>query len=92
MVREIPSKFLSEPKEGNVKLDILEQLTDDFSSDFSHQFRTPLTAIRGFTELLLDSHNLDKIQRCDLEIILQNEIRLEKLIQKVEAIILKFVI
>jgi len=64
--------------------DLLNLLND---TDISHEIRTPLTVIKGFGELLLNSNNLDLVQRQNLHIILQNEARLELVVQKIEKIL-----
>lgn len=71
--------FLNEPDANT--LDLLKSLGD---FEISHELRTPLTIIKGFVELLLDSNNLNYLQQQDLQIILQNEARLELVIQKIE--------
>ena len=63
----------------------LDRLKDAFYADISHEYRTPLTAIKGFTELLLQSNNLSKTQVADLEAILRNEARLERLVDDILA-------
>jgi len=63
----------------------LDRLKDAFYADISHEYRTPLTAIKGFTELLLQYNNLNKNQEADLEAILRNEARLERLVDDILA-------
>jgi K+-sensing histidine kinase KdpD len=64
-----------------------ERAFNFITQSFSHKFRTPLTVIRGFTELLLESQNLNNMQQEDLEMILKNTDRLEQLIVKTELIL-----
>jgi len=59
-------------------------------SDISLELRTPLTAIKGFVELLLNSNDLNLAQRQNLQIILRNEARLESVIQKIEGLLGEF--
>ena len=59
-----------------------------FCSNLSHNMRTPLTLIKGFTELLLTSENLSDSQIESLKIILDNEYKLEKLAIEIERIML----
>ncbi|HUY00710.1 MAG TPA: PAS domain S-box protein, partial [Candidatus Deferrimicrobium sp.] len=66
----------------NEELIELDRLKDDFFADITHEFRTPLVAIKGFAELLLNSKNLDTLQQQDLETILRNEMHLERLINE----------
>ena len=54
---------------------------DDFVSNVSHEFRTPLTSILGYVELLLDDDDdLTGSQRGPLEIIRRNSERLLTLV------------
>ena len=53
---------------------------DDFVSNVSHEFRTPLTSILGYGELLLDDDDLTDSQRGPLEIIRRNSERLLTLV------------
>ncbi|NHI93446.1 MAG: PAS domain S-box protein [Candidatus Lokiarchaeota archaeon] len=67
----------------NKELLELDKLKDDFFADVSHEFRTPLVAIKGFTELLLaKSKNFETDQIDDLKTILKNETRLESLVNE----------
>ena len=74
--------ILNEP-EANT-LDFLKVLG---ASDISHELRTPLTVIKGFVELLLNSSNLNFVQRQNLQIILRNEARLELVVRRLEKIL-----
>ena len=57
-----------------------EQLRKDFVADVSHEFRTPLAAIRGYAETLLDGALEDEEHnRKFLEIILSHSIRLNNI-------------
>ena len=62
-----------------LKLKELYKVKDAFLSGMSHDLRTPLTAIIGYTELLLEQ-NITSEQRNELEIILRNAQRLSGLI------------
>ncbi|MBD3227827.1 MAG: PAS domain S-box protein [Candidatus Lokiarchaeota archaeon] len=73
-----------EIKKQNVELKELDKLKDEFFADISHEFRTPLTIIKGFAEILLThSDNLKNDQIEDLKMILKNEKRLEKLVNEI---------
>ena len=62
-----------------------EHAFEFLTKSFSHNFRTPLTVIKGFTEILLNSENLEKIQYDELKLILKNTTRLEHLLAKTES-------
>jgi signal transduction histidine kinase len=53
---------------------------DDFVSNVSHEFRTPLTSILGYVELMLDDDDLGDQKRGPLEIIRRNSERLLTLV------------
>lgn len=54
---------------------------DDFVSNVSHEFRTPLTSILGYVELMLDDDDdLTEYQRGPLEIIRRHSERLLTLV------------
>jgi two-component system phosphate regulon sensor histidine kinase PhoR len=58
----------------------LERVRQDFVANVSHEFRTPLTAIQGFAETLLDGAIRDDLNcRRFLEIIRDHSIRLGRL-------------
>lgn len=61
------------------ELDGMETLRDDFISNVSHEFKTPISSIKGFAELLRD----DSLPRCDkreyIDIIVDESDRLTKL-------------
>ena len=62
----------------------LDRLKDSFLSTVSHEFRTPLTAIRSFSEILLRYEGVDsKTQRDFLEIINSESERLTRLVNNV---------
>lgn len=61
------------------ELGSLETLRDDFVSDISHEYKTPIASIRGFAKLL-KRDNLTKGQRQEyLDIIIAESDRLSKL-------------
>ncbi|MGE6628918.1 two-component system histidine kinase PnpS [Bacillus sp. NPDC077027] len=60
----------------------LEQMRKDFVANVSHELKTPITSIKGFTETLLDGAVDDKEALTNfLSIILKESVRLETLIQ-----------
>ena len=57
-------------------------LRNDFISNFSHEFKTPIVSINGFAEVLRDNKNLSQEQREEyLQIIIDESARLSKLSQ-----------
>jgi two-component system, OmpR family, phosphate regulon sensor histidine kinase PhoR len=66
--------------------DLVNALTakDDFVSSVSHEFRTPLTSILGYVEILLDDEQ-EQSQRDMLEIIRRNSERLLTLVSDLLA-------
>ncbi|QLI77363.1 two-component system histidine kinase PnpS [Bacillus pumilus] len=60
----------------------LEQMRKDFVANVSHELKTPITSIKGFSETLLDGAIDDKEALTEfLSIILKESVRLETLIQ-----------
>ena len=57
-----------------------EILQTDFVSNVSHEFKTPITAIEGYSTLLQGSENLDDTQREYIDKILFNTGRLSSLV------------
>jgi two-component system, OmpR family, phosphate regulon sensor histidine kinase PhoR len=61
----------------------LEQMRKDFVANVSHELKTPITSIKGFTETLLDGALKDKATlQHFLSIILKESDRLQALIQE----------
>jgi PAS domain S-box-containing protein len=58
----------------------IEQLKDDMLSAVSHEMRTPLTAILGFTDYLMKSDDSPEKQKGYLDIIQQQSERLKELV------------
>ncbi|MDO8358643.1 MAG: sensor histidine kinase [Devosia sp.] len=48
---------------ANLRLRAVDQQKDDFLSHVSHEVRTPMTAIRSFSEILLDERELGPAER-----------------------------
>ena len=68
---------------ANERLKELDRLKDDFLATVSHEFRTPLTSIRSFSEILYDQVELDPEQRrAFLDIIIKESERLTRLINQ----------
>ena len=62
------------------ELSATEILQSDFVSNVSHEFKTPINAIEGYSTLLQDSDNLDSDQKEYVEKILLNTQRLSSLV------------
>ena len=62
------------------ELGSMEILRTDFVSNVSHEFKTPITAIEGYSMLLQDGDNLEDRQREYVEKILFNTRRLSTLV------------
>jgi len=59
----------------------LENVRRDFVANASHELQTPLTAIRGFAETLINNDLSWEEVRAQLDVILRNSERLENLIR-----------
>ena len=62
------------------ELSSTEILQTDFVSNVSHEFKTPINAIEGYSTLLQDSENLNEDQKAYVEKILFNTRRLSTLV------------
>lgn len=65
------------------ELSSTEILQTDFVSNVSHEFKTPINAIEGYSTLLQDCDNLDEDQREYVEKILFNTKRLSALVSNI---------
>lgn len=61
------------------ELKSVETLRNDFINDFSHEFKTPITSINGFANLLLDTEVSEEEHREYLQIIADESERLSAL-------------
>lgn len=60
----------------------LEQVRTDFVANASHELKTPLTAVRGFAETLLDDPDAPpEIRRQFLGLIFENTLRLQNIVE-----------
>ncbi len=74
----------SELRAVNERLKELDRMKDDFISTITHEFRTPLTSIRAFSEILLADPEVDLAERTKfLGIITRETERLTRLINQV---------
>ncbi len=60
-----------------------EILQTDFVSNVSHEFKTPINAIEGYTTLLQSTDNIDEIENKYIEKILFNTKRLSSLVSNI---------
>lgn len=60
----------------NARLQELDRAKDEMVALVSHDLRTPLTSIRGYTELLMNGGSLDEPSRRFLDVIERNSSRL----------------
>jgi hypothetical protein len=73
-----------ELREANERLKELDRMKDDFMSSVTHELRTPLTSIRAFSEILLDSPDMEIAERQNfLGIITSETERLTRLVNQV---------
>jgi signal transduction histidine kinase len=74
----------AELRAANERLKELDRMKDDFISTVSHEFRTPLTSIRAFSEILFDNPTIDLAERKRfLGIITKETERLTRLITQI---------
>lgn len=65
------------------ELEAPEILQTDFVSNVSHEFKTPINAIEGYTTLLQGTDNIDEIENGYIEKILFNTKRLSSLVSNI---------
>ena len=73
------SEVVSNLNHMSEKLQSVETLRADFINDFSHEFKTPISSINGFANLLLDSNVTDEERNEYLHIIANESARLAHL-------------
>ncbi|MHA1309676.1 MAG: PAS domain S-box protein [Candidatus Helarchaeota archaeon] len=77
------NQLLEQIRAQNEELKKIDQLKDEFFADAAHEFRTPLIAIKGFSELLLKSKNISNEEKEDIKTIYRNAKKLENLINEI---------
>ncbi len=71
-------------RDANERLTRLDAEKDDFLSQVSHEVRTPMTSIRSFSEILLDTRGLDERQAAHfVQVIHAESIRLTRLLDSI---------
>ena len=61
------------------ELDSMDYMRKDFMSNVSHEIKTPISVITGFTEILIDGNLSDDERHEYLEVIYEESIRISKL-------------
>ena len=69
-------------KRTNQKLQELDSFKNKLFANISHEFRTPLTLISGYTQKRLENESLEAIDKKELESIYRNSNRLEELVNQ----------
>ena len=74
----------AELRAANLRLTELDRLKDDFMSSVTHELRTPLSAIRAFSEILYDDPDIELAERKRfLGILVSETERLSRLVNQV---------
>jgi len=76
------AKANKELSKANEELKSLDRMKDEFLSNVSHEFKTPLTSIRGYGQLILDGTlgDINEQQKKAMDTILRNSDRLRRLV------------
>lgn len=92
--------YQREIEQQNIQLKKTDQLKTDFLNITSHELRTPMSAIKGYSQILLKQTlgQINDDQRQALDVVLRNTNRLDRLIQdildvsRLESGTMKFVV
>jgi PAS domain S-box-containing protein len=78
-------RYEEEIKRQNAELKKLNRIKSDFLNVTSHELRTPMVAIKGYTQLISDTSlgEITKKQKKALGVVLRNTNRLNKLVQDI---------
>lgn len=71
-----------ELSKANEELKSLDRMKDEFLSNVSHEFKTPLTSIKGYSQLILDGTlgNINEQQKKAMDTVIRNSDRLRRLV------------
>ncbi|MBP1910450.1 sensor histidine kinase [Methanolobus bombayensis] len=74
--------YARELEDNNKELESLDRMKDEFMANITHELKTPLIPIKGYSELLFEGHlgSMCDEQKKGVSVILQNAERLHKLI------------
>jgi len=72
-------------KQQNIQLRRLNQIKTEFLNNTSHELRTPMTAMKGYLQMLLKKTlgDLNEQQKYAIDVILRNTKRLDNLVQDI---------
>ncbi len=75
-------EYTEELAKANEELKSLDRMKDEFLSNISHELKTPLTSIQGYSQLILEGNlgDLNEQQKGAEEAVLRNTSRLSRLI------------
>ncbi|MHA1229871.1 MAG: PAS domain S-box protein [Candidatus Helarchaeota archaeon] len=77
-------RLIREIQKRNKELEEWNKLKDEFFTDVSHEFRTPLTAVIGYSDILLKNNMVeDPVVKDYIQTILRNALRLHDLIKEI---------
>ncbi len=76
-------KYADELSIANRKLQTSDSIKEEFLGNLTHEFRTPLNVIKGFSKLIHDGRlgNLSERQKKAMKAIMRNNKRLEELVE-----------
>lgn len=76
------AKANEELSKANEELKSLDRMKDEFLSNVSHEFKTPLTSIRGYSQLVLDGTlgDINDQQKKAMDTVIRNSDRLRRLV------------
>ncbi len=76
------AKANEELSKVNEELKSLDRMKDEFLSNVSHEFKTPLTSIRGYSQLILDGTlgDINDQQKKAMDTVIRNSDRLRRLV------------